>query len=580
MTNRASVRVVPPDPADGVRAAGASDPGRVRDQNEDCFHVDAERGIFLVIDGVGGHAAGEVAAAIASQIIVERLQQDMWSPAQRVREAIALANNEILRRATATPAYAGMTCVVTVALVQPGRLTVGHVGDSRLYALSPQGIRKLTHDHSPIGEREDAGEISEADAMRHPRRNEVFRDVGSAHHEPDDADFVELIETTFEPHEALVLCSDGLSDMLTAAAIESTVRQHAGDPPAVAQALVDAANAAGGKDNVTAVYVEGSRFAATPAASVGAAIPLAAGADQGASARAARAAARPSLLWRIFASRVLWFTIGAIAGVALALGLQRYLGEDAAPPVAETRRLVVGSDGADASVTDAGSSGVSGSGSGVNAARFATIAGALAAANPRDVVEVEPGEYAESLTLPPGVQLVARVPGSVILIAPEGQPGWTSLAADGSLGNRISGLRILGRPNAPIATGLRLGGHQLDVDDVTIEGQVETGMDVHDDGAILVRASRFVNVTGTGIRIGAGARPAIRQNVFTRAAQGGGPAVDIGEGTTPALLDNVFAGYQEREIVRTAPIAPAAATARARALLQGNYVIRGRTNGR
>src|SRR5687767_698968 len=102
MTNRATVRVVPPNPADGVRAAGATDPGRVRDQNEDCFHVDAERGIFLVIDGVGGHAAGEVAASIASQIIVERLQQEMWSPAQRVREAIALANNEILRRANAT----------------------------------------------------------------------------------------------------------------------------------------------------------------------------------------------------------------------------------------------------------------------------------------------------------------------------------------------------------------------------------------------------------------------------------------------------------------------------------------------
>ena len=549
MTSRATVHAgVPPEPADGVRAAGATDPGRVRDHNEDCFHVDAERGIFLVVDGVGGHAAGEVAAAIARQIIVERLQQDIWSPAQRVREAIALANNEILRRAAATPAQAGMTCVVTVALLQHGRLTVGHFGDSRLYVVSPHGILKLTRDHSPIGEREDAGEISEADAMHHPRRNEVFRDVGSAHHEPDDPEFVELIETAFEPHEALLLCSDGLSDMLTGAAIERTVRQHAGDPPAVAHALIDAANAAGGKDNVTVVYAEGSRFAATSVRSTIAVTP----APAAPAAPAASAPARHSLVWRIFASRVLWFTIGALAGVALAFGLQRYLEPDPAPPIVESRRLIVGSV--------VGSPG---------ADHYPTIAAALQAAGPRDVVEVEPGEYAEALTLPPGVQLIARVPGSAVLVAPEGREDWVSLAAGGSLGNRISGLRIVGRPNAPIATGLRLGGHELTVDDVTIEGQVATGMDVHDDGAILVRASRFANVTGAGIRVGAGSKPAIRQNVFSRTTRGTGAGIEVTAGAQPEILDNLFAGYSEVEAISTSvtPRRPA------RELLRGNIVI-------
>src|SRR5690606_19222354 len=118
-----------------LRAAGATHPGRLRTSNEDRLHVDAERGIFVVVDGVGGHAAGEVAAAIAIDIIVQRLERPLWSPEQRVREAIALANNEILAQAQATPQQMGMTCVLTLALVTERGLTIGHVGDTRLYEL-------------------------------------------------------------------------------------------------------------------------------------------------------------------------------------------------------------------------------------------------------------------------------------------------------------------------------------------------------------------------------------------------------------------------------------------------------------
>ena len=177
-----------------MNAAAASDRGRMRTGNEDRHHVDADRGVFLVVDGVGGHAAGEVAAAIAVDVITQRLERPIGTPAQRVREAIALANNEILRQAERSPAHAGMTCVLTLALLTEDQLTIGHVGDSRLYKVTRDGLRKLTHDHSPIGEREDAQEISEAEAMRHPRRSEVFRDVGSAFHEPDDPDFIELVD--------------------------------------------------------------------------------------------------------------------------------------------------------------------------------------------------------------------------------------------------------------------------------------------------------------------------------------------------------------------------------------------------
>src|SRR5207302_9292704 len=127
-------------------------------------------GVEAVIDGVSGQAAGEVTAEVARTVIMDRLARPLGGPAERVREAIALANNEIFREADESLVHHGMTCVLTLALVTDRRLTIGHVGDSRLYKLSPDGIRKLTHDHSPIGEREDAHEISEVDAMCHPRR--------------------------------------------------------------------------------------------------------------------------------------------------------------------------------------------------------------------------------------------------------------------------------------------------------------------------------------------------------------------------------------------------------------------------
>ena len=154
-----------------------------------------------------------------------------------------------------------MACVITLALVTDDGLTIGHVGDTRLYKLRADGIRKLTRDHSPVGEREDAGELSETDAMRHPHRNEVFRDVGTILRDKDEQEFVDVIQEPLEPDTAILLCSDGLSDMLPASSIGHIVRQHAGNPEQVVEALVAAANDAGGRDNVTVVYAEMPLFA-------------------------------------------------------------------------------------------------------------------------------------------------------------------------------------------------------------------------------------------------------------------------------------------------------------------------------
>ena len=190
-------------------AAGQTDPGRLRNVNEDRFLCDSARGIFIVIDGVGGQAAGGRAADIALATLRTRLEAEAGSPAQRIREAITEANNEIYRLAASRPQWSGMACVLTVAVLEHGRATIGHVGDTRLYKLRDDRIEKITRDHSPVGEREDSKELSEQQAMRHPRRNEVYRDVGSEPHEPSDAEFVDIEEIPFEPDSAFCCAVTG-----------------------------------------------------------------------------------------------------------------------------------------------------------------------------------------------------------------------------------------------------------------------------------------------------------------------------------------------------------------------------------
>ena len=493
-----------------LNAAAASDRGRLRTGNEDRHYVDADRGVFLVVDGVGGHAAGEVAAAIAIDVITQRLDRPLGTPAQRVREAIALANNEILRQAERSPAHAGMTCVLTLALVADDQMTIGHVGDSRLYKFTGQGLRKLTHDHSPIGEREDAQELSERDAMKHPRRSEVFRDVGSAFHDPDDPDFIELIETTFEPDAAILLCSDGLSDMIPSTVIQRTVREHAGSPDEVVTALIDAANKAGGKDNITVLYAEGSGFASAAATTNG-------------SANGAAATERRRGLDSIRATSVVWLTIGLLAGGLIGLALSEWLPFDTYLTSRRPRTLVVGA-------TAAG--------------EYPTISSAISAARAGDVVQLEPGEYTERVTLKDGVDLVARVPGTATMVAPSGDLGWTSISVNGQLGNRISGVRLLGRPDAPLSVGIHVTGHDVIVDDLTIEGDVLVGVDLSNRGAMAVKASRFTDVRGIPLRVGSGAQPDIQHNLFIRKpSSSAGAAIEVDNAGAPHLLANVFVGY-------------------------------------
>jgi len=247
----------------------SSDTGLLRERNEDRYWADPARGIFLVVDGLGGQAAGELAAQTAVDVICESLLAGEGAPEERVRTAITAANNRICELAAGDERLQGMGCVLTLALASEGRLTFGHVGDTRLYLLENGMLDKLTHDHSPVGESEDAGELSEEESMRHPRRHEVYRNVGSCPRAADDPEFIETGAGRFAPDAAILLASDGLTDRLTAAEVRQIVERYRGEAGSVARELVDAANQAGGQDNVTVLFVAGAEFrgsATAPAA--------------------------------------------------------------------------------------------------------------------------------------------------------------------------------------------------------------------------------------------------------------------------------------------------------------------------
>jgi PPM family protein phosphatase len=482
------------------RCAGDSHPGMVRQNNEDRFHYDPDRGIFLVIDGIGGHAAGEKAADIAMVRVRARLERQTGSTEERIREAITVANNEILLEAGKNPEWQGMACVLTVAVVDNGTATIGHVGDSRLYKIRRGEIRKCTHDHSPVGEREDNGEISEAEAMRHPRRNEVYRDVGSEQHAPDDADFIEVLRIAFEPDSALLLCSDGLSDLVTSGEILRTVMGNAGHPYGAVHELIDAANREGGKDNVTVLIVEGEQFAATREMPASMAPP----------------AGNP------LASKPALFVYGFLCAALIYAGVQYFGLLDARPTLPPpARTLSVGQGG------------------------FATIHEALEKARPGDTVEVSSGEYPEQVRLKSGVTVKSSRPDVAATLraaSDESGPG-IAIVAEGVKGARVSGFRILADEKAPLAAGVVIADSDLELQDTEIVG-ANTGIEIRGNSKPVLRANSIQDCRDRGIQISGDSAPRLLYNAILRNGRrprDAGPGVFVEEPALPVLIGNVFA---------------------------------------
>jgi len=481
-----------------LRCAGDTHPGMVRQNNEDRLHFDPDRGIFLVVDGIGGQAAGEKAADIAMSRVCARLERQTGSPEERIREAITVANNEIVRLAAANPEWQGMACVLTVAMVEDGGATIGHVGDSRLYKIRRGEIHKITHDHSPVGEREDNHEISETEAMRHPRRNEVYRDVGAEEHAPDDPDFIEVLKIPFEPDSALLLCSDGLSDQVTSAEILRHVLANAGHPYGAVHELIDAANQAGGKDNVSVLIVEGEQFESARVTASVAGTP------------------RPSS-WPGGAAL---FLSGAVCATLILAGVYYFGSLDSKPaPAPAPRTLRVGGGG------------------------LSTINEALAAAHPGDIVEVASGEYPEQIRLKSGVTLRGRTPEAPTLRAsPLAVAPMAAIVADSAQGARVSGFRIRGGENDPLPLGVAIANSDLELQDTEIVG-AGTGVEISGDSQAVLRASSIQDCRDAGVRITGNASPRLLYNAILRngrRAHDPAPGVLVEDPARPVLIGNTF----------------------------------------
>jgi protein phosphatase len=243
-----------------LEIAIATHPGMVRSHNEDSIAADAEIGLAVLADGMGGYNAGEVASGIAVEMIRSEMKKALSTrkpeeligrDAERLIEAHATrANSAIYQASLSQPQYSGMGTTLVVALWHDNQISVGHIGDSRLYRLRGGALEQITRDHSLLQEQIDSGMITKEQARHSQNKNLVTRAVGI---DPD----VETEVHTFsvQPGDVYLLCSDGLSDMVTDEDVQLTLSSLASNLPLAAQQLVQQANDNGGRDNVSVILV-------------------------------------------------------------------------------------------------------------------------------------------------------------------------------------------------------------------------------------------------------------------------------------------------------------------------------------
>lgn len=240
---------------------GDTNQGLVRTNNEDsyvCQNIwDDQTVLAIAIDGLGGYEGGEVASGIAKEVIVNYLEASAnGDRIELLKQAVTSANNTIFETSRNDARYHQMGCVLTAIIVdvRDKEVYMAHVGDSRLYSFRHGILTKLSHDHSYVGYLEEIGEFSEEQAMHHPNRNVVDRVIGHELHLSSDKNFIEAVVFPLEPFTTFLLCSDGLTDMITSASILSILNCNCTIKEKV-DSLIKAALDGGGKDNVTAVLV-------------------------------------------------------------------------------------------------------------------------------------------------------------------------------------------------------------------------------------------------------------------------------------------------------------------------------------
>lgn len=247
-----------------VTAFGLTDVGRQRQHNEDTFLVEEGVSLYLVADGMGGHAAGEIASKIAAESISEFVRHTIdddgtWPhaydeqfsrPTNRLTAAMKIANTRVLEAMRKDARLRGMGTTVVAALIDGDMASVAHVGDSRAYRVRDSKISRVTNDHSWVFEQVQAGMLTEEEAETHPLRNVITRALGGAMTVVPDASESELREG-----DLLLLCSDGLTGMVSDDNILEILLDHSDDLKVACEKLVEKANEGGGVDNVTVVLV-------------------------------------------------------------------------------------------------------------------------------------------------------------------------------------------------------------------------------------------------------------------------------------------------------------------------------------
>src|SRR5918993_667712 len=249
----------------GENYVGLTDTGRERDNNEDIFIAqkvfNKHHVLACVIDGVGGYDGGEIAARLTRDAIIEQLGQVPKDQIAAMIAALAAANQRIFKEKEASRQFDKMACVVTLAIadLENNKFCYAHVGDTRLYLFRDKSLVKITNDHSTVGFLEESGRLTETAAMQHPKRNEVNKALGYEASISLAKDFVDTGESPFLPGDMILLCSDGLTDMIQSTQIIDILSGR-GNLKSKAAQLVAAANEAGGKDNITVVLVHNNKL--------------------------------------------------------------------------------------------------------------------------------------------------------------------------------------------------------------------------------------------------------------------------------------------------------------------------------
>lgn len=234
-----------------MRAEAATNVGLVRKDNEDSFLVSVERGLFVVADGMGGHLAGQVASALAVQVISEEYQPNAYrEPGQRLREVVLKANAAILNQGLQNPDYSGMGTTITAAAVKADFLYISHIGDSRAYLYRDGRLQQLTQDHSLVNELFKNGSISLEEMQNHPQKNILTSAAGT-----QAAPRIDSTIHTIQDGDFLLLCTDGLHGHLDDADIEIILGEKI-SLTAKLDRMIGLALERGGTDNITGILAD------------------------------------------------------------------------------------------------------------------------------------------------------------------------------------------------------------------------------------------------------------------------------------------------------------------------------------